>query len=150
MTKVYVTRMMSDHKTAADDRISVRILILYSDNTYEFVDLDGGWYRKPNDEKTDLSRGYECKDFIKFLNYQKCRNNKWTKEKTMAYLKQKEEEFQKDESKVHAIWTREESHKRWSGGIFFMPRINDGDKPEYHFKSDALNKYKKEWERLET
>ncbi len=127
-----VIKILSDSTSIIDNRISVKILILYSDNTYEFVDLDGGWYIKPNDEKTNLSRGYECKDFIKFLDYQKCRYGKWTKEETISYLRTKEKEFQKDEKKVHAVWTYEESRKRWSG--IFRIGYNDGDKPENHYK----------------
>jgi hypothetical protein len=46
--------------------------ILESENVppCPLFDLDGGWYKKPNDEKTNLLRGYECKDFIKYLDYQ--------------------------------------------------------------------------------
>jgi len=135
MAKVYVERITSEKTSIADNRILVKILLLYSDNTYEFVDLDGGWYKKPNDEKTDLSRGYECKDFIKFINYQKCRYGKWTKEETIAYLRQKEEEFQKDESKVHAIWTYEEGWKRFKE--HFWIGVNDGDKLENHYKRES-------------
>lgn len=131
-----VVKILSDSTSIIDNRIFAKILILYSDNTYEFVDLDGGWYIKPNDEKTNLSRGYECKDFIKFLDYQKCRYGKWTKAKTISYLRMKEKEFQKDEKNAHVIWTREESNKRYCGIFNFMIGYDDGDKLENHFKKE--------------
>lgn len=137
MERVYVTKILSEESgtNTRGDKISVRILILYSNFTYEYVDLDGGWYKKPNDEKTDLSRGYECKDFIKHLDYQKCRYKKMTREEALSYLKEKEKEFQTFEGAVHAIWTREEEKKRWRS--VFAPRAyDDGDRPENHYKKD--------------
>ena len=127
----YVTKITSERKDISKDRILVKILILYSDFTYEYVDLDGGWYRKPNDEKTDLSRGYECKDFIEYLDYQKCRYKKMTREEAVTYLRTKEGEFQKDEKAVHAVWTYEELRKRWGFWGY-----EDGDRPENHYKKN--------------